>query len=93
MIEQLSFQASEILGNALSTATAMGNKLMQARCHLLNQRIFTRMNDFEHAQESFETSQRLFQEADLMCAVCQLPIGCQSEEIQILTCTHLFHQR
>ncbi|CAF4322280.1 unnamed protein product, partial [Rotaria sordida] len=31
--------ANEILATALSTSTSMGNKLLQARCHLLNERM------------------------------------------------------
>ena len=66
---------------------------MQARCHLLNERILTSENQFEQARQASETAQRLYQEADLLCSVCQQPMGMQAENIQILTCTHIFHQR
>jgi hypothetical protein len=82
-----------MLGTALSTAISMGNKLMQARCHLLNERILTSNNQFDEARQVFDTAQRLYQEADLLCSVCQQPMGMQSDHIQILTCTHIFHQR
>lgn len=66
---------------------------MQARCHLLNEHILTSENQFDEARQVFDTAQRLYQEADLLCSVCQLPMGMQADNIQILTCTHIFHQR
>ncbi|CAF1033978.1 unnamed protein product [Adineta ricciae] len=84
---------TDILATALSTALAMGNKLMQARCHLLNESIYLSDNRMEEARQAHETAERLFQEADLVCSVCQKPMGMQSDHIQILTCTHIFHQR
>ncbi|UJR09175.1 hypothetical protein I4U23_013423 [Adineta vaga] len=84
---------NEVLTTALSTASAMGNKLMQARCHLLNESIFLSENRLEEARHVHETAERLFQEADLICTVCQKPMGMQSDHIQILPCTHFFHQR
>jgi hypothetical protein len=89
----LKFQASEVLATALSTSISMGNKLLQARCHILNERILTSDNKFEEARQAIETAGRLYQEADLLCPVCQKPMGMQSDHIQILTCTHIFHQR
>ena len=71
----------------------MGNKLMQARCHLLNERILTSNNQLDEARQAFDTAQRLYQEADLLCPICQQPMGMIAEGIQILTCTHIFHQR
>ncbi len=71
----------------------MGNKLMQARCHLLNERILTSDNQFDEARQVLEIAQHLYQEADLLCPVCQQPMGMQADNIQILTCTHIFHQR
>lgn len=71
----------------------MGNKLMQARCHLLHERIFTSDNQLDEARQAFDTAQRLYQEADLLCPICQQPMGMKAESIQILTCTHIFHQR
>jgi len=71
----------------------MGNKLMQARCHLLNERILTSDNQFDEARQASDAAQRLYQEADLLCPICQQPMGMQAESIQILTCTHIFHQR
>jgi hypothetical protein len=71
----------------------MGNKLMQARCHLLNERILKSDNQFDEARQVFDTAQRLYQEADLLCPICQQPMGMESDHIQILTCTHIFHQR
>jgi hypothetical protein len=71
----------------------MGNKLMQARCHLLNERILTSDNQLDEARQAFDTAQRLYQEADLLCPICQQPLGMKAESIQILTCTHIFHQR
>ena len=66
---------------------------MQARCHLLNESIYLSDNRMEEARQAHETAERLFQEADLVCPVCQKPMGMQSDHIQILTCTHIFHQR
>jgi hypothetical protein len=71
----------------------MGNKLMQARCHLLNERILTSDNQLEEAQKVSNIAQRLYQEADLLCPVCHQPMGMQTDKIQILTCTHIFHER
>jgi len=71
----------------------MGNKLMQARCHLLYERILTSDNKLEEARQALDTAQRLYQEADLLCPVCQQPMGMQADHIQILTCTHIFHER
>lgn len=85
--------ATEILTTALQTATSMGNKLMQARCHLLNERILISDNQLNEAQQVYETAQRLYQEADLLCSICQQPMGMQADHIQILTCTHIFHER
>ena len=66
---------------------------MQARCHLLNERLLTTDRQYEEARQAHETAERLYQEADLLCPVCQKPMGAQAEEIQILTCSHIFHQR
>ncbi|CAF0765815.1 unnamed protein product [Rotaria sordida] len=85
--------ASEILATALSTATSMGNKLMQARCHLLNERILTSDNQLEDARQAFEIAQRLYREIDLICTICKEPMGMYPDQIQILTCTHIFHER
>lgn len=87
------FQASEILATALSTATAMGNKLMQARCHLLNERILVAENQLDDARQAFEIAQRLYKEIDLVCTICKNPMGIHRDQIQILTCTHIFHER
>ncbi|CAF2462921.1 unnamed protein product [Rotaria sp. Silwood2] len=85
--------ASEILTTALSTATSMGNKLMQARCHLLNERILAADNQLEDARQAFEIAQRLYREIDLICTICNTPMGMHPDQIQILTCTHVFHER
>lgn len=77
----------------MSTAIAMGNKLMQARCHLLNERIFLSEHQLDDARQAMETAQHLYQDADLLCSICQQAIGMQADTIQILTCTHIFHQR
>ncbi len=66
---------------------------MQARCHLLNERIFASDNQIEDARQAFDQAQRLYQEADLLCTICQKPMGMQPDQIQILTCTHIFHER
>lgn len=66
---------------------------MQARCHLLNERIFLSEHQLDDARQAKETAQHLYQEADLLCPVCQQTIGLQADTIQILTCTHIFHQR
>ena len=66
---------------------------MQARCHLLNERIFFFEHQLDDARQAMETAQRLYQEADLLCTVCQKEIGMKADTIQILTCTHIFHQR
>lgn len=66
---------------------------MQARCHLLNEHLLTSDNRFDEARQVLDTAQRLYQEADLLCPVCQQPMGMQPDHIQILTCTHIFHQR
>jgi hypothetical protein len=66
---------------------------MQARCHLLNERLLTSNNQFDASRQIFDTVQRLYQETDLLCPVCQKPMGMQADQIQILTCTHIFHQR
>ena len=66
---------------------------MQARCHLLNERIYTSEYQYDQARLALETAQHLYQEADLLCPVCQQSIGLQADSIQILTCTHIFHQR
>lgn len=66
---------------------------MQARCHLLNERLLLANRQTEKAKVARETAEKFFQEADLLCAVCQKPMGLQPDALQILTCTHLFHQR
>ncbi len=66
---------------------------MQARCHLLNERILVSLNQLEEARQIYDIVQRLYQEIDLLCPVCQQPMGMQADQIQILTCTHIFHQR
>lgn len=66
---------------------------MQARCHIVNQRLLTANSDFGKAQQASEAAHRLFQEADLICSICQLPIGYQPDDIQFLTCNHFYHQR
>lgn len=66
---------------------------MQARCHLINEHILAAENQFYEAQQVLDIAQRLYQEADLLCSVCQQPMGMQPDNIQILTCTHIFHQR
>jgi hypothetical protein len=71
----------------------MGNKLMQARCHLINERILASENQLEDAKRSFDIAQRLFQDADLLCTICEKPMGMHPDQIQILTCAHLFHER
>ncbi|CAF5187236.1 unnamed protein product, partial [Rotaria magnacalcarata] len=85
--------ASEILITALSTATAMGNKLMQARCHLLNERMLASENQINDARQAFEIAHRLYREIDLVCTICKNPMGMYRDQIQILTCTHIFHER
>jgi len=87
------FQASEILTTALSTATSMGNKLLQARCHLLNERILASENQLGNARQASDIAQRLYQDADLLCTICEKPMGMIPDHIQILTCTHIFHER
>jgi len=71
----------------------MGNKLTQARCHLLNERILASNNQLEEARQSFDIAQRLYQDADLLCKICEKPMGMCPDQIQILTCTHIFHER
>ena len=71
----------------------MGNKVIQARCHLLNERYRLANRKIEQAKVARETAEKLFQDADLLCTVCQKPMGLQPDGLQILTCTHLFHQR
>lgn len=66
---------------------------MQARCHLLNERIFLSEHQLDDARQAMETAQHLYQDADLLCSICQQAIGMQADTIQILTCTHIFHQR
>lgn len=66
---------------------------MQARCHLLNERILASENQLEDAKQSFEIAQRLYQDADLLCTICKQPMGMHPDQIQILTCTHIFHER
>lgn len=86
-------KASEILVTALSTATSMGNKLLQARCHLLNERILLSENQLEDAKQASEIAQRLYHDADLLCKICGKPMGMSPDQIQVLTCTHFFHER
>lgn len=71
----------------------MCNKLMQARCHLLNERIFLSENKLDEARLAVDTAQRLYQEADLICSICRTPMGMKSDDIQILPCTHIFHEQ
>jgi len=71
----------------------MGNKLMQARCHLLNERILASENQIEDAKQASDIAQRLYQDADLLCTICGKPMGMIPDQIQILTCTHIFHER
>lgn len=66
---------------------------MQARCHLLNEKILISDNQLNDARQVNEMAQRLYQEADLLCSICQQPMGMQADHIQILTCTHIFHER
>jgi hypothetical protein len=66
---------------------------MQARCHLLNERLFTSNNQLDDARQAHDTAQRLYQEADLLCNICAKPMGMHPDQIQILTCTHIFHER
>jgi len=66
---------------------------MQARCHLLNEKILISDNELNDARQVNEMAQRLYQEADLLCSICQQPMGMQADRIQILTCTHIFHER
>lgn len=89
----ISLQTTEILATALSTSISMGNKLMQARCHLLNERVLTSANQLDDARQASDLAQRLYLEADLLCSVCEKPMGMHPEQIQILTCTHIFHER
>ncbi|CAF0943520.1 unnamed protein product [Adineta steineri] len=85
--------ASEILATALSTSISMGNKLMQARCHLLNERILISENQLEDARHAFNIAHRLYQDADLLCKICEKPMGMQPDQIQALTCAHIFHEK
>jgi hypothetical protein len=71
----------------------MGNKLLQARCHILNERILTSENQLGHARQASDIALRLYQDADLLCTICQKPMGMLPDHIQILTCTHIFHER
>lgn len=71
----------------------MGNKLLQARCYFLNERIFKSENRLEEARNALETAQRMYQESDLICPVCQMAIGIQPDRVRILPCTHIFHER
>ena len=66
---------------------------MQIRCHLLNERILTSDNQGEAARRALDIAQHLLQETDLLCTICQKPIGMNPDRIQILTCTHIFHER
>ena len=66
---------------------------MQARCHLLNERILTSENQLDDARRASAIAQRLYQEADLLCIVCSKPMGMKPDQIQVLTCTHIFHER
>ena len=66
---------------------------MQARCHLLNERILASENQLEDARQAFDIAQRLYQDADLLCTICKKPMGMQPDQIQALTCTHIFHER
>lgn len=83
----------DVISTAISTAASMGNKVIQARCHLLNERYRLANRKIEQAKVARETAEKLFQDADLLCTVCQKPMGLQPDGLQILTCTHLFHQR
>ena len=71
----------------------MGNKLLQARCHLLNERLLISENQLEDAKHASDIAQRLYQDADLLCKICDKPMGMQPDQIQVLTCTHFFHER
>lgn len=66
---------------------------MQARCHLLKERILASDNQLEDARKAFDTAQRLYQEIDLLCMICKNPMGIRPDNIQILTCAHIFHER
>ncbi len=66
---------------------------MQARCHLLNEHILAAENQFEDAQKALNIAQRLYQDADLLCTICGKPMGMVPDQIQILTCAHIFHER
>ncbi|CAF1222892.1 unnamed protein product [Didymodactylos carnosus] len=84
--------AVEVLSTALSTAQAIGNKLLQARCYLLNEIGYLSENRSDDAKIASETAYRLFKEMDLYC-ICDQPIGFHREALQILPCTHIFHER
>ena len=71
----------------------MGNKLMQARCHLLNEKILASDHQLDEARQAHELAERLYQDADLLCKICEKPMGMYPDQIQILTCAHIFHQR
>lgn len=66
---------------------------MQARCHLLNERILAADQLIDDARQAHSLAERLYQDADLLCKICRQPMGMHPDEIQILTCTHIFHQR
>jgi hypothetical protein len=71
----------------------MGNKLLQARCHILNERILASANQLDDARRSSDIALRLYHNADLLCTICEKPMGMLPDHIQILTCTHIFHER
>lgn len=66
---------------------------MQARCHLLNERILASENQLDDARQAFDVALRLYQDADLLCKICEKPMGMQPDHIQALTCAHVFHEK
>ena len=66
---------------------------MQARCHLLNERILNSEQLTNDAQQSHQIAEKLYREIDLFCTICSKPMGMYPDQIQVLTCTHIFHER
>lgn len=71
----------------------MANKLMQARCHLLHERILVSDQQLDEARQVHQIAEKLYQDVDLFCTICGKPMGMYPDQIQILTCTHIFHER
>ncbi|CAF0904635.1 unnamed protein product [Didymodactylos carnosus] len=91
-LEGQQHMAVEVVSTALSIAQTIGNKLMQARCYLLSEMIYLSENRLDDAKKACESSYQLFKEMDLYC-ICNQLIGSHPDTLQILPCTHIFHER